>query len=159
MAKIALDGSNINQTTASGHIRYEMYEQTGTSPTFCNRWDEDDNCIGWGGGNPIYSWVSYTTSAKVDGTAVGNVSNVRIEGKAPIVQGDKTKESDSYTLPSGGRYISGNHTNVSGSVTSGNSSNVYVNGKSVAIIGSNVSTHASTSTTIKDNGSTTVNIG
>lgn len=159
MANAALDGSNINQSTASGHITYEIRERTGTSPTYCNSWDDEGNCVGWGGGDAIYEWVRYTTSSRVDGIAVGSVSNVKIEGKAPIVAGDKTKEDDSYTLPSGGRYVSGNHTGAQGSVTSGNNSNVFINGKSAAIIGSPIRTHASTSTTIKDNGSSTVNIG
>lgn len=136
-----------------------MYERTGTTPTYCNSWDSEGNCNGWGGGNPIYEWVRYTTSARVDGVAVGSVSNVRIEGKPPIVQGDKTKENDTYTLPSGGRYVSGQHTNASGSISSGNNKNVFINGKSVAIIGGSVQTHASTSATIRDNGSSTVNIG
>lgn len=159
MTKIALDNSTINQSTANNHITYELYERTGTTPTYCNRWDEEGYCIGWGGGDPIYSWVRYTTSARVNGNTVGSVINVKIEGKAPIAQGDRTRESDTYTLPSGGRYVSGQHTNASGSVTSGNNNNVYINGKSVAIIGSSVQTHANTSSTIANNGSNTVNIG
>lgn len=144
MAKIALNEANINRSTVSNHIYYRRWEQTGTD------WE----------GYPTYGYRYYYTSAIINGTTESSVTNVMIEGKRPVVQGNNTVESDSYSLPSGGEYVSGSHSNTrSGSVTSGNSRNVYINGKSVAIIGSNVQTHANTNTTIRDNGSTTVNIG
>ncbi|OXS74466.1 hypothetical protein B1B04_09215 [Lysinibacillus sp. KCTC 33748] len=82
-----------------------------------------------------------------------------MEGKAPIVQGDKTTENDSYSLPSGGVYVSGSHTNAQGSVTVGNSNNVFINGKSVATDNSTVTTHAGTSSKINGGASSTVTIG
>lgn len=153
MAKIALADSTISETTASNHIKYEKYEQVGTG----------------GGGNdaygnpippyPIYDWVKYDTSATVKGKAVATVTNVNINGKAPVVMGDRTTEEDTYTLPSGGSYVSGAHTSGQGSVTVGNSRNVFINGKSVAINGSRVTTHAGGSSTINGGLSSTVNIG
>lgn len=144
MAKVALNDSNISQSTISNHIYYRRWEQTGTD------WE----------GYPTYGYRYYYTSAIINGATESSVSNVMIEGKRPVVQGDNTIENDSYSLPSGGEYVSGSHNNVrNGRVNSGNNKNVFINGKSVAIIGSNVQTHANTNTTIRDNGSTTVNIG
>lgn len=153
MAKIALSNATISNTTASGHITYKKYVQTGTGGGGV---DSEGNSIPT---YPIYGWVNYTTSATVSGNAVATVSNVKIQGVAPIVKGDRTTEKDTYTLPSGGVYVSGAHTSAQGSVTSGNSRNVFINGKSVAISGSSVSTHTGSSSTINGGTSSTVNIG
>lgn len=159
MAKIALKDSTIKETTASNHITYRKYEQTGTGGGGCNSWDENGVCTGYSSTYPIMGWVGgYTTSAKVKGKAVSTVTNVSIEGKAPIVKGDKTLESDTYTIPNG-EYVSGSHTNAQGSITGGNSNNVYANGKLIAIKGSTITTHASTSSEIDGELSSTVNIG
>ncbi|QJI52481.1 hypothetical protein [Psychrobacillus phage Perkons] len=160
MSKITLDNATITESTIGDHINYTKREIVGYDPTYCNAWDERGNCIGTGGGDPIYGNVPYKTSAKINGTITATVTNVKINGKSPIVVGDKTNESDSYTIPTGGTYTSGSHTGVTtGSVTVGNAKNVYVNGKSVAIGGSTVTTHAGTSATIRDGLSSSVNIG
>lgn len=158
MAKIALDGAIMVQSTVANHINYRAYEQTGTTPRYCVEWDEDGSCIRREGGDPIMEWVSYQTSATINGTVESSVTNVKINGKAPIVVGDKTKENDTYSLPKG-EYVSGQHTNAAGSVTAGNASNVFVNGKLIAINGASIATHAGTSSTISSGVSTTVNIG
>lgn len=146
MAKIALNGTSISSSTASGHIDIRRW----VPPTY----DSEGNQTG--GGYYIYS----TTSATITGTANSSVSNVRIEDKTPITQGDSTTEKDSYSVPSGWSYYGGAHSGATGIVTGGNSSNVYVNGKSVAIVGSSVRTHANTNTTISSSRvSSTVNIG
>lgn len=153
MANIALKDSTVADSTVNNHITYRVYEQTGTGGGYTDAW-----------GNyvppyPINDWVEYTTSATIKGKTVSTVTNVTIQGKAPIVQGDKTTENDSYTLPSGGAYVSGSHNNAQGSVIIGNSRNVFINGKSVAIAGSTVTTHAGTSTKINGEVSSTVTIG
>ncbi|MEQ6356557.1 hypothetical protein ABNX05_18195 [Lysinibacillus sp. M3] len=158
MAKIALNDSTITDTTASDHITYKVYEYQGQTPDYCVSWDNEGYCTRWDS-DDIYEWVDHTTSATVKGKAVSTVTNVTIQGKAPIVQGDKTAENDSYNLPSGGVYVSGSHTSAQGSVTVGNSNNVFINGKSVATDSSTVTTHAGTSSKINGGTSSTVTIG
>ncbi|SKB63833.1 hypothetical protein SAMN06295926_10525 [Lysinibacillus sp. AC-3] len=153
MAKIALKDATISDTTASNHIIYKVLEQVDTGGGYYDQWGDYVPTY------PINDWVQYPTSATVKGKAVSTVSNVTIEGKAPIVQGDKTTENDSYSLPSGGVYVSGSHTNAQGSVTVGNSNNVFINGKSVATDNSTVTTHAGTSSKINGGASSTVTIG
>lgn len=75
-----------------------------------------------------------------------------MNGKAIALNGDTTTESDSYA--NGGSGDGGG----TGSVTSGNGSRVIAQGKSVAIIGSTVRTHAGSSTTIST-GSSNVKVG
>jgi len=159
MAKIALAGATIAQSTASGHITYQKWEIVGYGDPPCISWDEDGNCDGYGSPPPKYDWVRYTTDARINGTVKASVTNVAIQGKAPIVMGDSTTENDSYTLPSGGVYVSGQHTGATGSVTAGNSKNVYANGKLIAISGAAVQTHAGTSSTINGGVSSSVDIG
>ena len=159
MAKIALDGATMAQSTIPNHISYRKWEQTGTSPPYCSGGYIDGVCQGWSGGDPIYDWVYYQTNAIVNGTVTASVTNVKVNGKSPIVVGDKTKESDTYSLPSGGVYVSGQHTNVAGSVTVGNNKNVFINGKLAVLNGAQVTTHAGTNTTINGGVSTTVDIG
>ncbi|MFJ7982423.1 hypothetical protein ACIQ1D_19355 [Lysinibacillus xylanilyticus] len=158
MAKIALNDATISDTTASNHITYKTYDYMGQSPSYCVSWDSEGYCNGWDS-DDIYEWVEHQTSSTVKGKAVSTVTNVTIQGKAPIVAGDKTTEDDSYSLPSGGSYVSGAHNNAQGSVTSGNNNNVFINGKSVAIENSTVTTHAGTSSRINGGASSSVSIG
>lgn len=162
MAKIILDGCKINESTASGHINTERYIQVGTGGGECNGWDIFGNCISTSPTYPTKDWVGgYSINAKINGTVKSEITNVVIEGKKPIVKDSKTTESDTYTVGFEERYASGQHTNVTtGSITGGNSSNVYINGKLVSITGSTVKTHANTNTTIgNDKVSSTVTIG
>lgn len=160
MAKIALDGANIVQVSIPNHIQYRKWEYQYTNPSYCNGWDSNGNCVSWAGGNAVYDWNYYYTSAQVNGKCKAATTNVLIEGKSPILQSDSVTENDTYTIPSGGSYVSGAHTNAVGSVSVGNANNVFINGKSVAINGSATKTHASTNTTISTTGvSSTVNIG
>jgi len=159
MAQIALKDATIADSTAPNHITYSTQEYQGESAPYCVAWDMYGQCIQYRT-DPVYGSVNKTTSATVKGkTATPTVTNVTIQGKAPIVQGDKTTENDTYTLPSGGVYVSGSHSNGQGTVSNGNNKNVYVNGKLLAVVGSNVTTHAGTTTTINGGGSSTVSIG
>lgn len=152
MAKIGLEDSKISETSVPNHITYKRYEQTGSTPNY----DEFGNYIG---STPSYGYVNYQTNATVKGTAKSTVTNVKIQNKSPIVVGDRTTETDTYTLPSGGIYVSGAHTNGQGTVTVGNAKNVKANGKLIAISGSSVTTHAGTTAQINADLSSTVNIG
>lgn len=153
MAKIGLEGSATNDTIASNHINYRKYEQTGSYPNY----DQWGNYIG---STPTYGYNNYQTNATVKGVAKSTVTNVKINGKSPIVVGDRITENDSYSLPSGGEYVSGAHTNTQGTVTVGNTKNVKANGKLIAVGGSSsVTTHASGTAQLSTGLSTTVNIG
>lgn len=153
MANIALKDATISDSIATDHITYKVNEQVDTGGGYYDQWGNYVPTY------PIYDWVQHQTSATVKGKTVSTVTNVTIQGKAPIVQGDKTTENDSYNLPSGGTYVSGSHTNAQGSVTVGNNNNVFINGKSVAIENSTVTTHAGTSSKINGGTSSTVTIG
>lgn len=143
MPKIALNNDNIDSSTANNHIQYEKWEYQYT----------DEN------GNPIYGWnYNYYTDATITGNTNSSVNNIYVNGKHLIVKGDTTTEKDTYTIPSGGQYVSGSHNTASGNIISGNPSAIYANGKLVCTIGSNVTTHAGTSTTISSAGSLNVYI-
>ncbi|MEC1179196.1 hypothetical protein P9B03_11935 [Metasolibacillus meyeri] len=174
MAKVALADVKIVQATATDHITYTKNEQTGTTPPTCPvEYMNPNGTCGyytdsgywidmWIIGTPIYQDVDYKTDAKIDGTVTATVTNVKINGQTPIVKGDKTKETDSYTIPGGGTYKNGKHENITtGSVTGGNSKNVYVNGKLLAVADNEVTTHVSSvKTKIGTQGlSTNVNVG
>ena len=161
MAKIALEGTEFNQSVASGHINTERFIQTGTGGGNCNAWNAQGQCVGYSSTYPIMNWVGgYTTNANINGRAKATTSQVFIEGKNAILKGDRTEENDTYTVGANERYASGQHSNTQGSVTGSNSNNVYINGKLVAIGGSTVTTHANTTTALKETGvSSTVHIG
>lgn len=149
MAKVAVNGSDIVQSTAYSHLNTERYEITGY-----DYW-----------GYPYYGWVSgYTANATINGTIQsGDVSSVFVNGKGIIVNGDNTIESDTYNLGSNERLNGGGNVhinNTNGRVSSGNNNSVFAGGKSVAIRGSNVTTHANNTTTIGNtNLATNVYIG
>lgn len=158
MAKVSLNNDEIASSTATDHIKYKKWEYQYTTPTYCNAYDNNGNCISWGGGDEVYDWNYYYADATITGKINSTTSNVYVNGKHPIVKGDTTTEKDTYTLPSGGQYVSGSHDSADGSVVSGNSNAVYVNGKSMCMIGSNVKTHAGTDTKISSTGSANVYI-
>jgi hypothetical protein len=145
MAGIALEGATTADVTANNHIQYRVWEYQGSVP--------DGN----GGSTPSYGWGYYNTSATVKGICGSTATNVYVNGKKPVLNGDQTTENDTYSISSG-EYYSGAHTNASGTVTNGNSRSVYINGKLVAVNGSSVTTHTNVSTTISQ-GSSNVNIG
>lgn len=148
MASVAFHGSAINSVTASGHVPIRKWV-----PSYCNEWDEEGNCIGWGGGYYNYS----TASATINGTVNQTSGNVYVNGKRVARNGSSTTETDSDNIPSGWSKYGGDNGGT-GSVTSGNNRRVYANGSSIAVAGSSVRTHASVSTSIK-NGSNNVHIG
>ena len=143
MAKVALDGCNFVESTAPGHIQTERWQKVGNYP---GSWDEDGGYIP---GDPKYDWVGgYSVAAKINGTVKATTTNVFANGKKVVRQTDPTTETDTYSLGSNERYASGAHTNAQGTVSQGNSRNVYINGQLVALQGSQVRTHANTTTTV-----------
>lgn len=148
MPAVARNGSTIAPTTVSGHVPIRRWVAS-----YCNRWDDNGNCIGWGGGYYDYS----TTSATINGTINKPTGNVYVNGQPVAVQGDPTRETETYSVPSGWE-VYGHHTTGVGQVTAGNNRNVFVNGSPVAIVGSTVRTHAGNNTTVRD-GSPNVSVG
>ena len=143
MAKVALDGCNFVESTAPGHIQTERYVRDGNYP---GSWDEYGNYYP---GAPRYTWKGgYSVAAKINGTVKATTTNVFANGKKVTKQTDPTTEKDTYSLGSNERYKSGAHSSAQGTVSQGNSRNVYINEQPVAIQGSQVKTHANTTTTV-----------
>lgn len=161
MPGVALDGSNMEESTYSNYISYDVYDYVRTS--CANRDPETGACLRWN-----YGWryqYSDNTNALIDGV-VNSSSNVYVNGKPIVFNGCSTSESwvanpsvPSNTSSREYRNVSPGHSGSgSGEVTGGNSSNVYVNGNLVAVIGSQVTTHLGNTTTIQ-NGSSSVFVG
>ena len=160
MANIGLNGATLNQVVAVDHINIQKYEQVGTGGGECLARDEFGNCLYYAPTYPLEEWVDAKTDAKVDGTVKATVNKVFIQGKNAILNGDKTEEKDTYVLESNERYVSGQHTNAQGTVTTGNSRNVFIGGKQVSTQPITVNTHVSgLTTTVKDGWATKVFIG
>lgn len=142
--------------TASNHISYTNKEYAGQ---------------GGGGtdyyGNPIptypeYDYPTRKADATITGTTKSSVTNVTVQGKAPVVSvSGSAQETDTFTLPSTATTSgSGMHTNVNVTLT-GNSKNVYINGKLAVLASGTAQTHVSgvTASLASSLGSTTVQIG
>lgn len=153
---VSVVGNKITDGTASNHINIKK----SNSPT-CEAGYGSDGV--WYSGyfqNGVCYGVltpSPDSTDRINATIKGSIDdgsqNVFVEGKAVAFVGSKTKEEDTYNLPSGWSYVSGKHTNANGSVSAG-SSTVFVNGKAIARKGDTVTTHANSSTTINEGSST-----
>ncbi|WP_342422366.1 hypothetical protein [Paenibacillus sp. FSL E2-0178] len=148
IANVAIDGSNIAETTVSGYVSYDIY-----------RWQNGDE---FSSGYWYYS-SSSTTGAKITGT-VHSTQKMKVNGKSVAVSGDITNETwvASPAIPgntSTRRYEATSPTSGSGqgTIQGDNSKNVKVNGKLVAIVGSQVETCLGSTTTIQD-GSSLINL-
>lgn len=147
MPAVARNGSTIVPTTVSGHVPIRRWVAS-----YCNSWDDDGNCIGWGGGYYDYS----TASATINGTINNPTGNVYVNGQPIATQGNPTRETETHSIPSGWEAYN-QHYSGTGQVTSGNNKSVFVNGVSVVVVGSIVRTHTN-NTTVRD-GSPNVFIG
>lgn len=168
MPGVAYKGATIAQSIRDGYVTYDIWKWEKVADGYCEESDPNPPyaCIKYI--DPKYDWVPRGTGssgAKVDGYVVSS-SNVHANGIAVSCVGDTTTEqwvADPTPIPSDPlteyRNIRPSSSGTSnGSVTFGNSRSVYVNNKSVAIIGSNVTTGVGTTTTIKS-GSSNVFIG
>lgn len=129
MAGIAYKGARTNPSVASGHVLAK-------EPHGDHSHDR-------------------TIDATIYGTLNGGSSNVYVNGKQAVCNGDSVMETESYSLPSGW-WLDSYDNGGTGHITGG-SSTVYVNGRQVATAGSSVTTHAPTTTTIAE-GSSNVHI-
>lgn len=152
MAGVAYNGSSVAQSTKGGHVTYSIERYV---ERYCIGWDtETGNCNDWGGGY----WTgagSGSTNAQITSSGVSSSSTVYANNSAIAVVGDKSNESwiASPSVPSSNsstRYVNispGTSGSGQGTVSVG-SSTVFVGGKAVASIGSTVTTHLGTSTSI-----------
>lgn len=148
IAKAAINSSKLVESTKTGHVTYDIYY-----------WDSgDENTSGY-----WYYGGSGSTDAKITGTVSTN-SKLKLKGESAATVGDVTNESwEAYPpVPAGDYWTDYRPTSDiagtgQGLITSGNSKNVKVNGKLVAIVGSEVRTCLDTITTIED-GSEVINI-
>lgn len=145
MAGVAFNGSQVSQSTKSGHVTYDIESW---EPPWSNEWGS--------GGGYWYRSGSGSTNALITPSGVTASSrNVFVNGKALGAVGDKVQESwtASPPVPSDSGYT--RYVNISpstngsgqGSVTEGNSK-IFCNGKQVAMVGSKVTSHLSTTANI-----------
>lgn len=165
MAYVATHGSTIADSYRNGYVLYDIYDWERVGRTCTRRDPETNECLNW---RDDYDWVfnrTDSTSAKISGTVISS-SNVCINDVPIAYQGCGTTESWVADPPVPSNTSTRQYRNVrpassgsgSGTVTSGNSSNVYVNGQSVAVVGSSVSTMLNTSSSITS-GDSGVHIG
>ncbi|SEL80919.1 hypothetical protein SAMN04488688_10618 [Paenibacillus sp. cl141a] len=140
MPGVALNNAPIQQVNKSSHVSYVeryVYDRE------CTDYDQFGNCTGW---NPLYTTTTHYTNAKITGS-VSSSHNVLVNGVSVVTVGDATQEqwiADPSPSPKlDGIIISinpGTSDSGSGKVFNG-SSNVFVNGKALASIGSTITTH------------------
>lgn len=154
MAYIALNNAAIQQSTKSNHVTYTERYQSGER---CAARDEDGNCLRW---EPVYSNATHNSNAKITGK-VSSPNNKMFVNSVPVACiGDPTQEQW-IADPTPYSHYGGSITSISpgtsgsgkGTIATGNSKKVYLNGKLVAVQGSTVTTHLGTSTTISEGNS------
>lgn len=156
MAGVTYNGSTIAESTKTGHVTYDIYtwQCIATDPAT--------------GGCTAYGWVysgSGSTGAKINGS-VSSASTVYVNGQPIAYVGSATNETWVANPPVPSNTSTTEYRNIlpstsgggNGSVTGGNLNNVYVGGLSIALIGSAITTHLASSTTI-NSGSNSVFIG
>lgn len=149
MANVALQGSTITESSKSNYVSYVERYQTGSE---CVSRDEDGVCTKY---EPAYSNATWYSNAKITGLVSDNSNRFKVNGVSVACVGDSTQEqwkADPTPYPHNGGSIISTFPSTSGSgqgsVTTGNSKKVYLNGKLIVVNGSQVTTHLGTSTTI-----------
>lgn len=145
MPAIARNGSSIATTTVNNHVPIRKW----IPPYSCGTAEFPQTCGGY--------YEFDTASATIDGKVSQSSGSVYVNGVRMTVSGATTNETETHNIPSGWEAYD-QHYSGSGKVTSGNNKNVFVNGVSVAMVGSTVRTHAGNSTTVSS-GSPNVFIG
>lgn len=150
MPAISTNTSKVTDSSKQNHVSYvERYiSGYGGGGT-----DENGNPIP---SYPIYDNATWYSDAKITNSTVQSSGNVYANNKAVSTQGNQTQENwqaDPAPYPhNGGTIISispGTSGSGSGTVGSG-SGNIFINGKKVASVGTSVTTHLGTSTTIEN---------
>lgn len=165
MPGVAVNGSTIAESIKPDHVSYDVYEWRQIGGGYCREYDpETGECIDYV--PPIYDWVysrTETRGARITGTVVAS-SKMKIGGVSVATVGDRTNETwEAYppvpddTPTTKIRNIRpGRSGSGQGTITSG-SSKMKLDGKAVALIGSEVTTHLGTTTTI-NSGNTKINV-
>jgi len=150
MPGVAHTDSTIQQSTKVNHVRYVEQYIAGYDPV---------------GGFPYFGFATWYSNALINGTVTSGSNNVFVNGKAVACVDSQTSENwtaDPMPYPHYGGWIievtPGTSGSGTGTVSIGNPNNVFVNGKSVATIRSQVTTHLGSNTMI-DIGSSNVFIG
>lgn len=156
MAGVAIHGSTINESNKSGHVTYSIESWQVVQDGYCADRNEDGDCIDYR--EPVYGWVpagSSSTGAKITGTVAVSSSKMKLTGVNVATVGDRTNETwvASPPIPSSNSSMKYTPTSaVSGSgqgTISSGSTKGKLQGKAIALIGSNVQTCLGTATTIK----------
>ncbi|MGG0822952.1 hypothetical protein ABE099_08720 [Paenibacillus turicensis] len=157
MAGVAINGSKIAPVIKAGHVKYKIERHIERR---CKERDENGNCIDW----QEETWVDAGTGsadAIITGTVSIPSSKMKLQGVNVARVDDITIETWEATIPSpptGYRYDppQGKVTDKGqGKILSG-SSKVNLDGKPIALIGSQVLTCLDTITTI-ETGNTKMN--
>lgn len=156
MPAVAVKGNKIQTSVGANHIRIKKTNEYTCEPGYI---DGEYYSGYWYGGvcygvlTPPSSPFTYNDiNATIDGEINEGSSNIFVNGKAVAFSGAKTLEKDTFSVPAGWTYDSGNHTNANGSVTGG-STTVFINGKPLARNGDSVLTHAGSTTKINEGSS------
>lgn len=163
MPGVAVNNSSIEPSIREEYVRYRVYYWD-IVDEYCAETDpETGNCFRW---EYDWDWVySHTSStgARITGTVIAS-SKMRVGGNIVAVVGNRTNESwEAFpaipdTIPGVIKYepindISGRG---NGTIVSG-SSKLRIGGNPVALIGSQVTTHLGTTTTIST-GNSKINV-
>jgi len=152
MPGVAINGSQINESTKSGHVTYSIENWV---PRYCASYDPDTGaCTRYEGGYWEDAGTG-STGAKITGTVAVSSSKMKVAGVNVATVGDSTNETWVADPPipssnSSTRYTATSPTSGSGrgSITKG-STKATLSGKAIALIGSTVTTCLGTTTTIK----------
>lgn len=154
MAYIALNNAAVQDSTKSNHVSYVERYKSGER---CTNRDQDGHCTNW---EDVYSNATHNSNAKITGKVSSPSNKMFVNGVPVACMGDPTQEQwvadPTPYAHNGGSIISispGTSGSGQGSITTGNSKKVYLNGKLVAVQGSTVTTHLGTSTTISEGNS------
>ena len=145
MAQVALNGTAINQSIRNNYVSYQYREYDSCRYTDYDE-EGDPYCI------PGYWYYNGNSNAIINGVVNCN-NKVYVNGISVAKAGDTVNET---WVNSGlqSEYVSGSASpglNGSGNGTIGSNANnkkVYINGALVAVKGSSVTTHLSTTTTL-----------
>ena len=143
MAQVALNGTAINQSIKNNYISYQygVYDPCRYEGT-----DSEGNptC------SPGYWWYSDTSNAIINGSVSCN-NKIYVNGTSIAKAGDSVTETwtnSGFRSPNRNISPASSGSGVGTIGNNANSSRVYANGKLVAVKGSSVTTHLSTTTTL-----------
>lgn len=150
MPGVALNNAPIQQVSKSNHVSYVEKYKVGET---CVNQDQEGNCTRW---EDVFDTVTHYSNAKITGSVSSPNNKFFVNGVPVACVGDATQErweADPTPAPqlNEGVIISinpGTSGSGRGQITGGNTKNVYLNGKLIAVQGAAVKTHLDTPSTI-----------